>query len=82
MIARRIVGLSHDVLETLAIWSNLELSYWEIQVVLQSSPRELERQLRRAAEAIGLAAELFRVRLFAPACRRAAENLLAGHRNL
>lgn len=77
LFGRRISALPPDVLEVLATWANLELGYWEIQVVLQYSPQELEHRLRRAAGAVGLAAELLRVHLFAPACRRAAEDLLA-----
>jgi hypothetical protein len=80
LVDRRIAGLSQDIVESLAAWTDLDLGHWEVQVILQFSPEELEWRLRQAARAIGLAAELLRVRLFAPACRRAAEGVLARRR--
>jgi hypothetical protein len=76
-VDRRIEDLPYTVLQVVATWTNLDLSYRDIQVILQSSPQELEESVRVAAKVIGLAAELLRVRLFAPACRRAAETVLA-----
>ena len=80
LVGRRLAGLPQDVVETLATWTDLKLEYREIQVLLQFSPEELEPRLRQGAQTIGLAAELLRVRLFAPGCRRAAERILARRR--
>lgn len=78
LIVRGIGDLPQGLLELLVGWTNLERSYSEIQAMFQvDSPRPLERQIRQVARAAGLAAELLRVRLFAPACGRAARAILA-----
>jgi len=73
----RIEILQERALAVLVAWTDLDLGYKDIEVMLGFSPEETARLAAEAARSIGMTKELLRAHLFASACQRAAKAALA-----